>query len=145
MLPAPKNREAKAAAEAAGTKWVDPEPNDLPRLSTPSFVPGINNCFHTWDSAVAAEISATSLIKAAGYKVDAMMSAFHGLSSYEQGESCGKNSDVLRDKEYFGINVHPFETGWMKSNRDADPLGIKRHSQWMDGRNYRSYDYCGVV
>ncbi|PMD14811.1 hypothetical protein NA56DRAFT_734646 [Hyaloscypha hepaticicola] len=34
---------------------------------------GINACFHTWDSAVASEVYATSVIKAAGYKVDVLM------------------------------------------------------------------------
>jgi hypothetical protein len=46
--------------------------------------PGINQCFHTWDSAVAAEVSSTALIKAAGYKVDVLMAAFHGIKELER-------------------------------------------------------------
>ncbi|KUJ20010.1 uncharacterized protein LY89DRAFT_695594 [Mollisia scopiformis] len=129
LLPPPKNKEAAAKTPS-------------PETSRVHQAPGINACFHTWDSAVAAEISSTSLIRAEGYKVDAMMAAYHGMRSYEEGVSCAENRDVLFDGEYFGTNVHPFETGFLKSNRDVDPLGLERQSQWMRGRGYRSYDYC---
>lgn len=49
---------------------------------------GINACFHTWDSAVASEVYATSVIKAAGYKVDVLMAVYHGIKEMEEGESC---------------------------------------------------------
>lgn len=71
-----------------------------------------------------------------------MMSAFHGMREYEEGESCKENRDVLFEGEYFGVNVHPFETVFLKSNRDVDPLGLQRHSEWMRERGYRSYGYC---
>jgi hypothetical protein len=132
LLPPPKNKESKGKTL----------PKPAPETSRVHQAPGINGCFHTWDSAVAAEISSTSLMKAAGYKVDAMMAAYHGMKEYEEGQTCRENRDVLFDGEYFGTNVHPFETGFMKSNRDVDPVGLERLSQWMGGRGYRSYDYC---
>lgn len=71
-----------------------------------------------------------------------MMAAYHGMKEYEENKSCEENMDVLFDGEYFGTNVHVFETGFLKSNRDVDPVGLERQSQWMRGRGYRSYDYC---
>lgn len=106
--------------------------------------PGINGCFHTWDSAVAAEVSSSSLIRAAGYKVDAMMNAFQGQKAYRDGESCSENKDVLFNGGYWGTNVNVFETIFMKSNRDVDPENLDRQSEWVKGRGYKSYDYCKI-
>ncbi|KAL2068368.1 hypothetical protein VTL71DRAFT_16466 [Oculimacula yallundae] len=120
--------------------------NDPPQPSS-STTPlpsryGINGCFNTYASAVGAEVSSTSLILAAGYKVDAMMSAYHGLKEYEENRSCGENRDVLWEGKYFGIDVHPFETVFIKANRDLAPLVLERHSEWVEKRRYSSYDYC---
>lgn len=124
-----------------------PRSGRKPSPKAPSIhqAPGINGCFHTWDSAVAAEISSTALIRAAGYKVEAMMAAFHGLDEYEQGETCEKNDDFWFKGGYMGISLHPFETGFKKSNRDLDPLVLERHTSWVKGRNYRSRDYCHAL
>ncbi|PBP20236.1 hypothetical protein BUE80_DR008923 [Diplocarpon rosae] len=118
------------------------DPQSSPKPNPLYQAPGINGCFHTWKSAVAAEISSTSVILAAGYKVDAIMSAYHGNQEYEAGHTCDKNRDVLFDKEYFGINVHPFETVFIKANRNVDPMVLQRHSMWVKQRGYSSYDYC---
>jgi hypothetical protein len=104
--------------------------------------PGINACFHTWGSAVAAEIGSSALIEAAGYKLDVMMSAYHGNSRYEEECDRSENGDVLWDKAYFGTNVHPFETVFAKSNRDVDPVGLERLTEWTRGRGYSSYAFC---
>ncbi|CAG8961595.1 hypothetical protein HYFRA_00006130 [Hymenoscyphus fraxineus] len=103
--------------------------------------PGINGCFKSYGHAVKAEISITSLIRAAGYKYDVMMSAFKGTADYEH--TCDPNvGDLLWDRRYYGINVHPFETIFIKSNRDIDPLVVQRHTEWAAGRGYTSYDHC---
>ncbi|KAI9049305.1 hypothetical protein LZ554_007150 [Drepanopeziza brunnea f. sp. 'monogermtubi'] len=104
--------------------------------------PGINSCFHSWRAAVAGEVSSTALIRAAGYEVDALMNAYHGLESYENGKTCFENRDVLFDGGYFGINVHPFETVFLKANRGLAPLTLEKHTEWTNRRNYSSYDYC---
>ena len=112
--------------------------------------PGMNYCFPDMTSAVTAEIGASKLIRAAGYKVDAMMSAYGDMERYVEmckGEEKKekKKGDVLYDKKYFGTNVHPFETLFMKSNRDIDPVGLARHSEWVEfGAGYSSYDFCKV-
>lgn len=117
-------------------------PPPSPETTRVHQAPGINGCFQDWDSAVAAEVSSTSLILAAGYKVDAMMSAYHGNAEYENARTCEKNRDLLWEGEYFGISVHPFDTVFMKANRDVSPLVLERHSQWVQQRKYSSYDYC---
>lgn len=124
------------------TGFHDPAPAGSPETPKVQQAPGINGCFHSWDAAVAAEVSSTSLIRAAGYKVDAMMSAYQGQESYRNGESCAENVDVLWNGKYWGSNVGLYETGWMKSNRDVDPVGLEKQSEWVKGRKYSSYDYC---
>lgn len=104
--------------------------------------PGINACFHDWGSAVNAEVGATRLVEAAGYKVDVMMSAFSGTENFEGVCDSSTNGDVLWDQKYYGTNVHPFDTIFIKSNRDIDPVGIERHTTWVEGRKYSSYDFC---
>jgi hypothetical protein len=112
-------------------------------VALPPHYSGIHSCFHTWGSAVAAEIGSSALIRAAGYKLDVMMSAYHAVENYE--DICDKTretADPLWDTGYFGMNVHPFETVFMKSNRDVDPVTIDRLTQWTMSRGYSSYEYC---
>jgi hypothetical protein len=106
-------------------------------------LPGINACFN-WTEAVAAEISAAALMRAAGYKIDVMMSAYHksGRAVYEEECVRQKISDVLRVGNYFGTNLHPYDTLFLKTNRVTDPLNLQRLTEWMKGRAYKSYDYC---
>ena len=139
LLFPPASVIAAAEAETRPPSLLDP---DQPIPSTS----GINSCFHTWGTAVAAEIGASVLIKAAGYKLDVMMSAFHGKQNdgdrYENECDSRENGDVLWDKEYYGTNVHPYETIFLKSNRDIDPVGLERLTEWTRGRGYSSYQYC---
>lgn len=119
---------------------------DLERAAqTPPQIPGINHCFHSWITAVTAEVGASSLIRAAGYKLDVMMSAYHGIENYEEQCDSSENGDVLRDKKYFGTNVHPFETVFVKTNREVDPVGFARLAEWVDGRGYSSYEFCKAM
>ena len=139
LLFPPESVISALTAEIRQTSSLDP---DRPEPSTS----GINSCFHTWKTAVAAEIGASALIKAAGYKLDVMMSAFHSKQNdgdrYEVECDGRENGDVLWDKEYYGTNVHPYETIFLKSNRDIDPVGLERLTEWTRGRGYSSYQYC---
>jgi hypothetical protein len=136
-------KEALAAYALDPPKSAEKDPEK--RAKAPKQAPGINSCFHTWITAVTAEVGASSLIKAAGYKLDVMMSAYHGTERFEEVCDSSENADVLWDKEYFGTNVHPFETVFIKSNRDIDPVGLERHTEWMRGRGYSSYQYCKAM
>lgn len=40
---------------------------------------------------------------------------------------------MLWDKEYYGTNVHPYETIFLKSNRGIDLVGLERLSEWTRG------------
>jgi len=76
---------------------------------------------------------------AAGYKLDVMMSAYHG----ESFELCaGRREDFLNKDTYYGISYHPFETLFFKTNRVIDETMIDRYTSWTNGRNYSSYDWC---
>ncbi|KAF4922371.1 hypothetical protein CGCVW01_v005345 [Colletotrichum viniferum] len=106
---------------------------------------GLSGCYGDWNAAVHAEIGTTGLIMKAGYKVDAMMTAAHtvmgGVEAYCEATQAG---DVLFDKEYFGMNVHPYETVFIKANRDVDPWVLDSMTEWHLKMNTRSSDGCGI-
>lgn len=103
---------------------------------------GINGCFHTWDEAVHAEVFSTQIIRDAGHKVAVMMSAFYSDEKYIDHCDSGGNGDVLWNGKYFGANVHPYETIFMKTNRDIDPVLIDKLTNWKSGEEYSSFNYC---
>ncbi len=72
-----------------------------------------------------------------------MMAAYHADAKYEERCDSRENGDVLWDGKYFGTNVHVFETIFMKSNRDVDPIGLERQTEWARGSGYKSWDVCG--
>jgi hypothetical protein len=102
---------------------------------------GINHCFEGWDEAVAGEIGASGVITGAGYKLDVMMAAFHG---YDYVEKCDprKNGDVLWEGAYEGTNIHPYDTMFLKTNRNIDPTMVNKMTEWTDGSKYSSWDHC---
>ena len=132
-----------AIAELKKSPTWDPESETFSD-TLPASHPGINACFHTWHTAVASEIGSSALIKAAGYKLDVMMSAYHSSGDYEETCNNSENGDVLWEKKYYGTNVHPYETIFLKSNRDIDPAGLERLTDWTNGRGYNSYQFCGA-
>lgn len=112
---------------------------EVPKFETVGA--GINRCPHEYWDAVSVEVFATPLIKAAGYKVDVMMAAYHKQERYEDG--CDSYTLPLDDGGYFGMNPHPFDTVFSKSNwRGVNMKVIDTLSEWADGRKYSSYDYC---
>jgi hypothetical protein len=112
----------------------------VPAMETP----GINSCPHEYWKAVAIEVYSTPLIRAAGYEVDAMMAAFHGNEKGTEGyeKECLATGDVLFPGAYYGMNLHPFDTIFTKTNRGNDPLVLQRLTDWTKGRGYSSYDHC---
>lgn len=120
------------------TKITPLFPDETPRPEV-----GINDCFHDWDSAVHAEIHASQIILDAGYELDVMMSAFH-VGEYIEHCDNKTNGDVLWQGKYEGTNVHPYETIFLKTNRDIDPVLMERLTSWHTRSNYSSYDYCKI-
>jgi hypothetical protein len=85
-----------------------------------------------------------------GYKVDVLMTGWRGEygDPDEYYDSCEEkhllyNDDVLKNGGYFGFNVHPYETIFIKSNRDIDPAMIHKMEEWHGKMNYSSWDACG--
>ena len=104
----------------------------------------LGRCFHDWQTAVNAEVDCTAVIQNAGYKVDTLMTAFHSDPNYIEHCDSSKNGDVFWEGGYFGSNIHPFETIFLKTNRDIDPVLTTKLTEWTAGRNYSSYDACGA-
>ena len=129
------------ATDRTGIELLLHPPAD-PKLPADKQEVGINSCFHTWETAVHAEVYATQIILAAGYETSVMMSAFHAKKTFVQDCDKGGNGDALWNGKYYGTNVHPYETVFMKSNRDIDPILMTRLTEWTDGSGYSSYDHC---
>jgi hypothetical protein len=132
--------ESVVALEALLAKRPLPENAPVPPMKTP----GINSCPHEYWDAVAIEVYATSMIRASGYEVSAMMSAYHSQSREKYESICEKNGDVYWPAEggYWGMDIHPFDTLFAKTNRGIAPNVLQSLTEWMDGNGYSSYDFC---
>jgi hypothetical protein len=118
-------------------------PPHNPKSKIPAVaIPGINSCPHNYWDAVAIEVHVAALIKAAGYKIDVMMMAFHGIEDFEK--ACWRNGDPQKRGHYFNIELNPYELVFTKANRNIYPLQLERYTSWANGKNYSSYDYCKV-
>lgn len=105
---------------------------------------GFSTCLTTMQKAVHAEIGITSLILSQGFEVDVMMTAPHSASSFD--EFCdwiGRPDDFLYSGRYLGTNIHPYETIFMKANRDIDPVLLERLTEWHLSGKMTSWDACG--
>ncbi|KAK6082005.1 hypothetical protein SCUP515_02784 [Seiridium cupressi] len=120
-----------------------------PGSSTPDKYGGANDmvalegCYKNMHKAVHGEIGATGLIQKAGYKVDALMAAFHKSGDYQMDCEREPVEDILWDRKYYGANVHPYETIFMKANRDIDPTTVGLLTVWhLKGAFGGSWDIC---
>lgn len=107
---------------------------------------GMEGCYKEMHKAIHGEVGATGLIQKAGYKVDALMAAFHKSVDYQ--EDCRKDpvEDVLWNGQYYGGNVHPYETVFMKANRDIDPKTVELLTKWhLQGTFGGSWDVCRSI
>ncbi|KAM0280999.1 hypothetical protein ACHAQH_003728 [Verticillium albo-atrum] len=107
---------------------------------------GLSGCYHDWNAAVHAEVGTTSLITQAGYEVDALMAALHSERSAEEYCKAHPDSgDVLWDKKYFGGNVHPYETVFVKTNRNVDKEFMAVLTEWHLRQEINSFATCGSL
>ncbi|ROV89258.1 hypothetical protein VSDG_09072 [Cytospora chrysosperma] len=100
-------------------------------------------CYPDVGRALHAELGATRVMFEAGWKVDLMMTAFHGIANYSTVCDPQQHGDLLFNGKYFGTNVHPYETVFAKSNRNIDPLLMERLSEWQWASGWKSWDSCG--
>lgn len=105
---------------------------------------GFSACFTTMKKAVHAEIGITSLILSQGFGVDVMMTAPYSAASFDEFcDRSGRPDDFWYSGRYFGANIHPYETVFMKANRDIDPVLLDRLTEWHLRGNMTSWDTCG--
>lgn len=102
---------------------------------------GIGECFETLEAAMGGEIRTTPHLRSKGYSVDVMLSVFQTERDYKYAD-CDNPDDFLFQGNYFGFNVHPFETLFVKSHRGIDDAMLEKLSAWQDLAEYSSYDAC---
>ncbi|KAK6360947.1 hypothetical protein TWF730_007062 [Orbilia blumenaviensis] len=103
------------------------------------FLPQIQTCFQTLDSAVGGETSCTSAVMDRGFNVTALMTAFSADKDY--ANTCD-HGDLLYDGHYYGITIHPYETMFQKANRDLAPLQLEKLTEWHSKAGYESWGVC---
>lgn len=110
---------------------------------------GINSCPRGHKQAVVLEIMGAPLIRAAGFQAEALMSAYHGIKDYDvfcRTAAAKKEGlhggDTLHPGNYWGMDIHPFDTVFAKTHRDIAPKVLQKLTEWTDTRGYSSYDYC---
>ncbi|PSR93918.1 hypothetical protein BD289DRAFT_428269 [Coniella lustricola] len=109
------------------------------------FAPvGLADCYPDLSRAVHAELGATRVVMEAGYKVDLMMSAYHGIANYSAVCDPQEDGDLMFKDKYFGTNVHPYETIFAKTNREVDQTLLDRLTEWHWQSGWRSWDACGA-
>lgn len=105
---------------------------------------GLSFCHETMSAAIHTELGSTRLITSQGYKVDVLMTAFELSAGGDIEEYCrvGQFEDVLYDGKYYGSNVHPYETVFLKSNRLIDSVLLTDFTDWHMKNSFSSWDTC---
>ncbi|RDW94947.1 hypothetical protein BP5796_00710 [Coleophoma crateriformis] len=104
----------------------------------------MGTCFENMESAVSCEQQATPTILDAGYEIDSLMAAYLGEfdgSNEAYRENC-RGGDVNTQNGYHGFNVHPYDTLFVKANRNIDPTMLQKFTQWHNTMNRTSWDTC---
>lgn len=91
---------------------------------------GMSFCHKTMAQAVHTEIGSTELITSQGYEVDVMMTAYAPAIDPKDYCETGQHSDILYDGQYYGSNLHPYETVFIKANRNIDPTLLSKMTEW---------------
>jgi len=111
-------------------------------------------CPYDMVNAIGGEIRGTPSIINAGYEVDALDLAYHSHDGDDHNgdgrkdmspkgylEGC-TDEDFFHDNAYYGFNIHPYETIFMKAARKMQEALIGNFTLWTDGSGYSSYDVC---
>ena len=100
---------------------------------------GLSGCYIEKVDAIRTELSLSRMIEDATYKYDVMMTGTASSSDYFH--ECA-HEDVNWDKHYFGFNLHPYETIFVKANRRIDPVLLMTLTEWHNNQNYSSWGMC---
>lgn len=105
---------------------------------------GFSPCYTTMKKAVHAEIGISSLILSQGFDIDVVMTAPHSAPSFDAFcDASGRPDDFWYEGGYFGANIHPYETVFMKANRGIDQVLLDRLTEWHLRGNMSSWEACG--
>lgn len=111
---------------------------------------GLTPCYSDWKQAVHAEVGTTELIRSQGYDVDVLMTAYRGFhGSHEKSgivAYCSKEEgakDHFTVNGYFGSNIHPYETVFVKANRDIDLTQLDHMTTWHMNMDHTAWNMCG--
>ncbi|KAK6538095.1 hypothetical protein TWF694_010979 [Orbilia ellipsospora] len=102
---------------------------------------GLKTCFKDKVEAIDLEIFASTRIQDAGYQVDALMTAFHTDLGYQA--DC-HHDDVNWEGGYFGMNLHPYDTMFLKANRGVAENVLTMFTDWFNKMEYDSHEFCGT-
>lgn len=91
---------------------------------------GMSFCHETMDQAIHTETGSTQLILSQGYEVDVMMTAYAPATDPDNYCKFGQHDDILYDGQYYGTNIHPYETVFVKANRNIDPALLSTMTEW---------------
>jgi len=100
---------------------------------------GLSKCYNEKNKAVSAEISLSNLMHKFAFKTYALMAAAANNPQYQLVTYV---PDVLNENTYFGMNVHPYETLFMKSNRNIEKDVITNLTEWHHNSQYSSWKVC---
>jgi hypothetical protein len=104
--------------------------------------------------AIYGETRSTPNIINAGYEVDALVQVYHSRDGDDDdgdGKPDGRatgylenchDEDFFHENAYYGFNVHPYETIFMKSARRMQQMLLGNLTLWHDGSGYSSYGVC---
>ncbi|TPX55863.1 hypothetical protein PhCBS80983_g04967 [Powellomyces hirtus] len=78
------------------------------------------------DAIRNGEVPLTGLIEKQGFKTHSLMA-----SAQADPTECGEG-DMNYQGKYYGMNFHPYELVFMKTNRGIDDNAVKRYTDWHD-------------
>ncbi|KFY19739.1 hypothetical protein V491_04256 [Pseudogymnoascus sp. VKM F-3775] len=111
-------------------------------------------CPYDMVNAIGGEIRSTPSIINAGYEVEAMNLVYHSHDGEDHNKDGKKDNspkgyiegctddDFFHDNYYYGFNIHPYETIFMKAARNMQDVLIGNFTEWTDGSGYSSYEAC---
>ena len=101
------------------------------RQELPAAAVGLNTCPSTYDVAVDAEMSLTSLITSHNYQVSTIFALSH--SSPDYAETCTNDDANAYAGWYEGGNLSPWETLFIKTRWAIESEWVDKLSAWLDG------------
>lgn len=84
------------------------------------------------------------LFHSQGYRVDVMMTSVHSSSpeQYCDMQKSVGGQDALGPGAYFGMNLHPYEIVFQKTNRGMDDHLLNLFTDWHMAMNESSWEKC---